>query len=134
MYQTQLINLLRELCLVSKQKFNFNQLLTDPDYRNHFIELTKLQNDAKISMLTQQIQIYVDLIHQESNVDYLTEINTQQSVRKQHHYKTALALSCFFFITTSLITVEEVKQIRKQHKTNQFETLKMPTLKLTDNK
>lgn len=130
MYQTQLINLLRELCLVSKQKFNFNQLLNDPEYRNHFIELSKLQNDSKVSMLAKQIQVYVDLIDQESNVGFWVENKRQQSVKKQNRYKTALALSCFFFITASLITVEEVKHLRKQHETSHFKSLTMPNLNL----
>ncbi len=110
MYQTQLINLLREFSLVSSTHQNFHRLLHDADYRNLALKDAQSQNNGKVTLLVKQIQLFEDLLDHQLQVDVLPK--TKQSGTKQRLGMAALAFSGLCFIAASVFIVEEVKHHR----------------------
>jgi len=117
MYETQLINLLREFCLVSSQHHSFDKLLNDADYRSHSLATAQSENNNKISILVSQVHAIENLLNQKHNQNLINQ--TKQQEKKQLFGMVALAFSGLFFITASVIIIEEIKHQRTHNQTHQ---------------
>ena len=130
MYQTQLINLLREFTFESNQHYNFSRLLSDTDYRNQCLSATPANND-KLNLIVKQVRTLEDLLDHQFQVDVTGSkiqsckstqtLENKQSSRKQRFGMAALALSGLLFIAASVTVVEEVKYQRAINLSNQIQ-------------
>ncbi len=119
MYRTQLINLLREFCLISNKHHSFQRLLNNTDYRNHSLSVAITENNSKkMSVLVDQIKTIGDLLNHQFDVELTNKVQLK-SLKKQRFGQIALALSGLLFIATSVAIVEEIKHQRNNtHQTD----------------